>query len=59
MALILLAWGIYLSSLLPLLFMPLYLIYLTRFQILPEEQALWRRFGGTFQAYRRKVRRWL
>lgn len=59
MAFTLLAWGVYLGSLLPLLFMPLFLVYLTRFQIIPEEQALLRRFGGTFHAYRRKVRRWL
>lgn len=59
MAFSLLAWGIYLGSLLPLLFVPLFLVYLTRFQIVPEEQVLLQRFGGTFHTYRRKVRRWL
>ena len=59
MAFTLLAWGFYLGSLLPLLFMPLFLIYLTKFQIIPEEQVLLRRFGGSFHTYRRTVRRWL
>jgi protein-S-isoprenylcysteine O-methyltransferase Ste14 len=54
-----LAWSSYLGSLLPLLFMPLFLIYLTRFQIVPEEQVLLWRFGRTFHTYRRKVRCWL
>ncbi len=32
---------------------------LTRFQILPEERALSAKFGAAYEAYRRRVRRWL
>jgi len=36
----LLAWGIYLFSLLSFLCIPLFVVYMNRFQILPEERAL-------------------
>lgn len=38
-----------------LLFVP----YMNRFQIEPEERALARLFGGEFELYRGEVRRWL
>ncbi|MFM9936629.1 MAG: methyltransferase family protein [Novosphingobium sp.] len=34
-------------------------LYITRFQILPEERAMAARFGETYAAYRSRVRRWL
>src|SRR5689334_10764687 len=34
-------------------------LYITRFQIAPEERALERLFGASFSEYRRRVRRWL
>ncbi|MDX2102937.1 MAG: isoprenylcysteine carboxylmethyltransferase family protein [Alphaproteobacteria bacterium] len=37
----------------------LFWAYITRFQILPEELVLARRFGAEFDAYRERVRRWL
>src|SRR5687768_11162243 len=42
---VLLGWGIYLSNALPLLFIPLFVFYMNRFQIKPEEDALRSRFG--------------
>ena len=36
-----------------------YAAWITRFQILPEERALARRFGAEWDAYRRRTRRWL
>lgn len=36
-----------------------YVAYITRFQIIPEERALSARFGGAYDAYRARVRRWL
>lgn len=36
-----------------------FVAYITRFQIVPEERALGARFGAAYEAYRRRVRRWL
>lgn len=36
-----------------------YVAYITHFQIRPEERALQRKFGAEFDAYTRRVRRWL
>ena len=36
----LLAWGLYLSNWLALLFLPLFVLYINRFQIVPEERTL-------------------
>jgi len=59
MALVLAGWGIWLASAAALLVLPLFVAYLTRFQIIPEERALAATFGDTFGAYCRRVRRWL
>ena len=37
----------------------LYVAYITRFQILPEERILTAKFGSEFEAYKRRVRRWI
>ena len=37
----------------------LFMVYVERFQIRPEERALRGRFGEAYDAYCRKVRRWL
>lgn len=37
----------------------LFALYLTRFQIVPEERVLARKFGAAYDDYRRTVRRWL
>lgn len=47
--------GNFLSALGPLLFVA----YMNRFQIAPEERALRARFGQPYEAYLRSVRRWL
>jgi protein-S-isoprenylcysteine O-methyltransferase Ste14 len=59
MALILLAWAVFLAS--PwALFGPLvFAAYITRFQIKPEERVLAARFGAQFASYQARVRRWL
>ena len=59
MALVLLAWAIFLSSLWSLLGPLLFALYITKFQILPEERVLDRLFGSHFTEYKRRVRRWL
>jgi protein-S-isoprenylcysteine O-methyltransferase Ste14 len=57
--LLLLAWAVFLSNPLALLLVPVFVLYITRFQINPEERALSSLFGGEYAAYRERVRRWL
>jgi len=55
----LLGWAIFLSSALALLFLPAYVLYISRFQIAPEERVLSSLFGQPYAAYQLRVRRWL
>ncbi len=55
----LLAWAVHLSALLPLAGIVLFVFYITRFQIRPEERALERIFGEQYSTYCARVRRWL
>jgi protein-S-isoprenylcysteine O-methyltransferase Ste14 len=55
----LLGWAAQLSNLLALLPVALFVLYMNRFQIAPEERALAAMFGDEFSAYTRKVGRWL
>ena len=53
------AWAVLLSNPLALLFLPVYVLYINRFQILPEERVLTSLFGTEYSAYKGSVRRWL
>jgi len=55
----LLAWGLYLSNLYALAICVLFVPYMNRFQIRPEERAMEKLFGESFADYRRSTRRWL
>lgn len=57
--LFLLAWSIYLSSPVTLLLPVGFVLYMNHFQIQPEEHALQKIFGKTYENYKVKVRRWL
>lgn len=59
LTLVLAAWAVYLSSWIAFSLIPLFIIYITKFQIIPEERALKRLFGDEFSEYKSKVRRWL
>ena len=59
LVLILLGWAFYLSHFLAFVLLPVFILYMTRFQIQPEEQMMARKFGKTYQAYLNKVRRWI
>jgi protein-S-isoprenylcysteine O-methyltransferase Ste14 len=59
MVLLLLAWAVYLGALLPLAGPVVFVLYMNRFQIAPEERALAARFGPEYEAYAARVRRWL
>ena len=57
--LMLVGLAIYLSNLLAFAFLPLFVWYMNRFQILPEERALGTKFSEAFTVYKRSVRRWV
>lgn len=57
--LILLAEIVWLANPLALLIGPAFVLYLNRFQITPEENALQARFGAEFNSYAARVRRWI
>jgi protein-S-isoprenylcysteine O-methyltransferase Ste14 len=59
MLLALLSWALFLSNVAAFLFLPLFVLFINRFQIRPEERALTAKFGEAYSAYRRSVRRWL
>jgi protein-S-isoprenylcysteine O-methyltransferase Ste14 len=52
-------WAIYLSALLPFAGPVLFVLYITRFQIQPEERVLGQLFGEQYTQYTTRVRRWL
>lgn len=56
---ILLGWALYLSHLLAFVWLPIFVLYMTRFQIWPEERAMKQKFGDAYQAYLTRVRRWI
>jgi len=50
--------ALFLAKLSACFFLLFFVIYLTRFQIMPEEKVLRARFGAEFDDYTRRVRRW-
>ena len=59
MLLVLLAYTIRLGNLYTLLLPAAYVLYITEFQIKPEESALSALFGEAYLLYKKKVRRWI
>lgn len=51
-------WGVWLASLPALLWLVVYILFINRYQIIPEERILEEKFGDEFIFYRKKVRRW-
>ena len=52
-------WGLYLANLYTVTGPVIFVLYMNRFQIVPEERALDQKFGAHYQAYCRRARRWL
>lgn len=57
--LILCAWATYLAHPLAFLGLPVFVAYISRFQILPEERVLALKFGADYANYLNTVRRWI
>jgi protein-S-isoprenylcysteine O-methyltransferase Ste14 len=57
--LLLAAWAVRLSHPVAFALLPLFVLYLNRFQIRAEESVLLEKFGGEAEDYFRSVRRWL
>jgi protein-S-isoprenylcysteine O-methyltransferase Ste14 len=55
----LVAWAIYLCNGVAPMLVLFFVVYLTRFQILPEERALTARFGDAYITYQLQVPRWV
>lgn len=59
MLLALAGWALWLGQLLPFIILPLFILFLNRWQIAPEERALERTFGAEYTLYRARARRWI
>lgn len=52
-------WAVFLGNPFAAALVPLFVAYMNRFQIVPEERALAGIFGSEFTTYMSRVRRWL
>lgn len=59
LCLVLLGWALYLSHLLAFALIPVFIGYISRFQIQPEEKVMMQKFGDSYRRYKEQVRRWL
>ena len=59
LAMILTGWACYLANTVAWLVVPLFIAYITRFQIIPEERILLGKFAAPFVQYLAQVRRWI
>jgi protein-S-isoprenylcysteine O-methyltransferase Ste14 len=59
LSLTLVAWTVFLAQPVALLWVAIFVVYIQRFQIVPEEKALSSLFGTDFAEYQKKVRRWI
>ena len=56
---LLVAWAVYLQSAVSFLGVFLFVYLITQWQIKPEEYWLEKKFGDSYLAYKKKVRRWI
>lgn len=59
MAIVLFAYLIFLGNILSIINIVLFVLYMNKYQIKPEEQNLEKLFGNEFVSYKLEVRRWI
>ncbi|MDP8174252.1 methyltransferase family protein [Phocoenobacter skyensis] len=59
LAFYLIAWGLWLGNVTALIGVILFCLYITYFQIIPEERHLENLFGDKYLQYKKSVRRWV
>lgn len=52
-------WAVFLASFLAIVLLPLFVLYMNRFQIIPEERHLLSKFEAEYAEYTMRTRRWL
>jgi len=52
-------WGVLLGNIASLALLPVFVIYMNRFQIVPEERHMREKFGEDYRHYEEAVRRWI
>jgi len=58
MLLLLFGLSVFKGLIVGFIFLPLFVLYITIFQIIPEEEAMLNLFGEDYKSYSNKVRRW-
>lgn len=57
--LMLIGWAVFLGNVAGFLLLPVFVIYMNRFQIVPEERYMREKFGEEYRHYEEEVRRWV
>ena len=56
---ILCSWVMFLGNAASIILLPAFVLYITKFQISPEEKIMQEKFSESFSEYKQKVRRWI
>ena len=59
MLLIIMSYAFYKLSIISLFLIPLFIFYINKFQIEPEEHEMRKKFGKEYEDYCKKVDRWI